>query len=106
MDLYQLAKMSDADIATWVRSNVDNFSLIADSELESTVSTRDHWEQRATELANDVGALLNINLGEHSSTNCPVQNAINAARNAAQKKARIESIKARIGGVLDGESLT
>lgn len=35
MDLHQLAKMSEADIASWVRGNTDKFSLISDSELES-----------------------------------------------------------------------
>ncbi|MFG5071521.1 hypothetical protein ID106_15945, partial [Vibrio cholerae] len=37
MDLHQLAKMSEADIASWVRGNADKFSLISDSELESII---------------------------------------------------------------------
>lgn len=90
MDLHKLAKMSEADIASWVRGNTDKFSLISDNELESTIDARDRWEERATELANDVGTLLNVDVGEHSSANCPVQNAINAVYQAAQKKAKTD----------------
>lgn len=90
MDIDQLAKMSEVDIASWIRSNTDKFSLISDSELESTIDDRDHWEERATELANDVGTLLNVDVGEHSSANCPVQNAINSVYQAAQKKAKTD----------------
>ncbi|CAH1598834.1 conserved hypothetical protein [Vibrio jasicida] len=105
MDLHQLAKMSEADIASWVRGNSDKFSLISDSELESTIADRDNWEKRATELACDVGTLLNIDVGEHTSANCPVQNAINAVYQASQKKAKNEALKERLSGVLNGDSL-
>ena len=42
------------------------------------ISDRDYWEEKATELANDVGKHLGIDVGEHSNLNCPVQNAIDA----------------------------
>jgi len=37
---------------------------------------RDHWEEKATELANDIGKALGFDVGEHSNLNCPVQTAI------------------------------
>ncbi|MEZ9336007.1 MULTISPECIES: hypothetical protein, partial [Vibrio] len=103
MDLHQLAKMSEADIASWVRGNTGKFSLISDSELESTIDARDRWEERATELASDVGTLLNIDVGEHTSANCPVQNALDAVYQATQKKAKTEALKERLSGVLNDE---
>jgi hypothetical protein len=42
------------------------------------ITERDYWEEKATELANDVGKHLGIEVGEHSNLNCPVQNAIDA----------------------------
>jgi len=50
-----------------------------DKELkdhEDTIGQRDYWESKATELANDIGKALGFEVGEHSSANCPVQNAI------------------------------
>jgi hypothetical protein len=105
MDLHKLAKMSEADIASWVRGNTDTFSLMPDSELESIIVERDHWEERATELATDVGTLLNIDVGDHSNMNCPVQNAIDAVYQANQKKAKVDALKYRLSGVLNGDSL-
>lgn len=46
---------------------------IAVSEL---IDQRDHWEEKATELANDIGNALGFDVGEHSNLNCPVQSAI------------------------------
>ena len=43
---------------------------------EKLICERDHWESKATELANDVGQALGIHIGEHSNMNCPVQAAI------------------------------
>lgn len=40
------------------------------------ITERDHWEEKATELANDIGGMLGFDVGEHSNMNCPVQNAI------------------------------
>ena len=49
-------------------------------ELESRESEmsdeRDCWERKATELASNVGIALGFEVGEHSSANCPVQNAM------------------------------
>lgn len=47
-----------------------------DRDLTKLITERDHWEEKATELANDIGAALGFEVGEHSSTNCPVQEAI------------------------------
>lgn len=45
------------------------------------IQERDYWEEKATELAEDVGKFLGIEMGEHSSDNCPVQNAIDVLFN-------------------------
>ncbi len=54
---------------------------MSDKELERALLERDYWESKATELAIDVGAALGFTVGEHSSHNCPVQNAIDAIAN-------------------------
>ena len=40
------------------------------------IGQRDYWEARATRLAEDVGAALGFDVGEHSSNNCPIECAI------------------------------
>lgn len=47
-----------------------------DSDLGEEIDRRDHWENKATELANDIGNALGFDVGEHSNMNCPVQTAI------------------------------
>lgn len=47
-----------------------------EAEIEALIGERDHWEEKATELAEDVGKMLGVDVGEHSNMNCPVQNAI------------------------------
>lgn len=76
-----------------------------DKAVCEEIENRDHWEARATELATDVGTLLNIDVGEHSSANCPVQNAIDAVYQATQKKIKTEALKEHLSGVLAGGSL-
>lgn len=44
--------------------------------LMVAIEQRDYWEEKATELANDIGDALGFEVGEHSNCNCPVQNAI------------------------------
>lgn len=55
--------------------------LIVDSERmdrdeEKLILERDYLEEKATELANDVGEALGFDVGEHSNINCPIQEAI------------------------------
>lgn len=40
------------------------------------IEQRDHWEEKATELAETVGSHFGFDVGEHSSANCPVRAAI------------------------------
>ncbi|MGP9834254.1 hypothetical protein [Marinobacter sp. NSM] len=56
------------------------------------IHERDHWEEKATELAEDVGKLLGVEVGEHSSANCPVQNAIDAVFRATEYPAQQGSV--------------
>ncbi|NQZ49297.1 MAG: hypothetical protein HRT95_03640 [Moritella sp.] len=67
-----------SDVVKWLDENKDNITLVPEHELEELVELRDHWEGKATELAGDVAKMLNVEIGEHSSGNCPVQNAIEA----------------------------
>lgn len=53
---------------------LDNLRL--ERENEQAMIERDHWEDKGTELANDIGKALGFSVGEHSNTNCPLQNAI------------------------------
>ena len=105
MDLQKLSKVSNDQIAEWVRKNSKGFSLVADSELEDILLKRDYWEQKATELANDIGNLLGVNVGEHSNINCPVQNAIDAVYQATNKQAKATALKQKLRVLLDDEKL-
>lgn len=105
MDLHQLAKMSDVAISAWVRSNTDKYTLLPNSELESTIGERDLWEERATQLASEVGTLLNTEVGDHSNTNCPVKNAVDAVYQANQANLRHKALKERLGNVIDNIKL-
>ena len=49
-----------------------------EKEIEEEIRNRDYWEGKATELAEDVGRFIGVDVGEHSSHNCPVESAINA----------------------------
>ena len=55
-----------------------NVGLNNDDEITEIIIERDKWEDRATELAELVGKHLGIDVGEHSSANCPVGIAIEA----------------------------
>lgn len=59
------------------RKNNHN-NCLSEKEALELIDQRDYWEEKATELANDVGAFLGVDVGEHSLLNCPVQEAINA----------------------------
>lgn len=48
----------------------------AEKEAEELIIQRDYWEEKATELAMAVGDHFDVDVGEHSSDNCPVITAI------------------------------
>jgi hypothetical protein len=50
--------------------------MFTEADIDKILQQRDHWEEKATELANDIGEALGFDVGEHSSMNCPVQEAI------------------------------
>lgn len=51
--------------------------VAANNDWETKLmAERDHWEEKATELASDIGKVLGFDVGEHSNMNCPVQTAI------------------------------
>jgi len=76
MRISELLEMDMAGAIQWLIDNKDYFSLVSESEMEQLIERRDHWEEKATELAVDIGQALGVDVGEHSSVNCPVQNAI------------------------------
>jgi hypothetical protein len=43
--------------------------------IAEEITNRDYWEEKATEIAHEVGLYFDIEVGDHSSMNCPVQNA-------------------------------
>ncbi len=49
-----------------------------EKQLEDEIIKRDYWETKATELAYAVAEHLDIDIGEHSSSNNPVNNALDA----------------------------
>lgn len=49
-----------------------------EKELHLSLIQRDQWEEKATTLAMAVGENCGIDVGEHSSDNCPVMTALEA----------------------------
>lgn len=47
-------------------------------DLEDEIKKSEYWESLATTLADLVGEQLDIYVGDHTSSNCPVENAIKA----------------------------
>ncbi len=50
-----------------------------DRALGETIEQRDRCEEVADELADHIARITGVDIGEHSSANCPWQNAIDAA---------------------------
>ncbi|MCX2894834.1 hypothetical protein ORG27_14740 [Stenotrophomonas lactitubi] len=50
-----------------------------DRALGETIDQRDRYHEVADELADQIARITGVDLGEHSSSNCPWQNAIEAA---------------------------
>lgn len=71
---------------------------LAESErdIDQLVGERDHVETMADKLADAIATLLGVEIGEHSSGNCPWQNALDAFED--------ESLSAGRGNAADGES--
>lgn len=62
------------------------------------IKNRDEWEDRATQLADEVGAYFDVPVGEHSSCNCPIEEArkiLNGEyKTNSQKDKRIAELEA------------
>lgn len=52
-----------------------------EDEEEKALEERHAWEEKATELACRVGGYFKEDVGEHTSCNCPVNNAIEILKN-------------------------
>ena len=46
-----------------------------DKAVGEEIENRDIWEDKATKLADSVGVYFSESVGEHSSGNCPINNA-------------------------------
>jgi hypothetical protein len=51
---------------------------VDDAAFEKALEDRDHYHDIADKLAEAVGALLGVEVGEHSSDNCPWEAALEA----------------------------
>ncbi|MFL4619005.1 hypothetical protein ACJ6WH_10170 [Stenotrophomonas maltophilia] len=76
-------------------ANVDLEGL--DRALGETIDQRDRCEEVADELAARIASITGVDIGEHSSANCPWQNAIEAAE-AYQPAQAVDLERARDEG--------
>jgi predicted transcriptional regulator len=77
-----------------------------DNAVLQEIDNRDNWEERATKLAESVGVYFSESVGEHSSANCPINNAhelLNQIDNAVGEAIMPESVKAIINYINEGE---
>lgn len=56
-----------------------------EQDIDKILKERDYWEEKATELANDIGGALGFDVGEHNNINCPVQAAIDGVNHMRSK---------------------
>jgi hypothetical protein len=83
----QIAELSAQNAVLW--DAVKDANRPADQPLDAlaqeeaahghTIDQRDRYHEIADELAAAIGAITGTALGEHSSLNCPWQNALDAA---------------------------
>jgi len=57
-----------------------------EQELLKLIDDRDYWEEKATDLAEKIGAMLGVDVGEHTSNNCPLENALDAIEEKRQTR--------------------
>lgn len=71
-------RLRDTVMSSFEKTISEQAQRIEELECEElkNIALRDYWEDKATELADDIGKALGFEVGEHSSDNCPVQNAI------------------------------
>jgi len=80
-----------------------------EADMDRELKNRDHWEEKATELAELVGKIYDVDVGEHSSGNCPIQNALNVPdeyhlpldKKCKALEARIEGLGIKLQVALD-----
>ena len=59
-----------------------------EQELLQLIDDRAYWEAKATDLAEKVGVLLGVDVGEHTSNNRPVENALGAIEEKEAEQTR------------------
>lgn len=58
----------------------DKIAKLEDA-LTEEIGNRDKWEEKATRLAESVGECFDLDVGEHSSANCPIRTATEILEN-------------------------
>lgn len=56
-----------------------NHGIVDERAFDETIGQRDRYHEVADELAEHIARITGVEIGEHSSVNCPWQNAIEAA---------------------------
>ena len=83
----QLCNANGEPLSIWeIGRYVDTPDTPAESPDEKMITDRDYWEELATELAEAVGKHLGVDVGEHSSSNCPVRRALWEIKDAPTEK--------------------
>jgi hypothetical protein len=83
------ALRADAERWNWIMSNYYGGDLARTQkilgqcwtreQMEEAIDQRDRYHEMADELAGHIARIIGVDIGEHSSANCPWQNAIEAA---------------------------
>lgn len=68
--------------------------LLPDRSVDDLIADRDVAQEMADLLAEAVGRLLGVDVGEHSSENDPWGNALDAARSALENREMRQSMNA------------
>lgn len=81
LELRQEAKLCENPEKRWLNETLDEIERLTaenerlDRDLSQTIGERDRAEEQATSLANMVGRFFELEVGEHSNLNCPIENA-------------------------------
>ena len=68
--------LSDGEtLLDYIENSIDRFKSQPTAQEDKLIEERDHWEEKATDLADAVGKHFGADVGEHTSANCPIEEA-------------------------------
>lgn len=73
---YRIATEGDAGGNVTLYTSAESLRQTDDELWDQTISERDHAERVADKLADAIATYFELEIGEHSSCNCPWQNAL------------------------------